>query len=88
MPPSSDSRKTELFATAHNLASTDLQLYLRKWSYHQDKYYFTRPGHESQEVMIEPEIAALVASRSEAQRVFEDEARGFIDRAKFLELLS
>ncbi|KAJ5034241.1 hypothetical protein NUH16_005673 [Penicillium rubens] len=88
MPPPSDSRKTELFTTAHKLASTDLQLYLRKWSYHQDKYYFTRPGHESQEVTIEPEIAVLVASQVEAQGVFEDAARGFVDCAKFLELLS
>ncbi|KAJ5383565.1 hypothetical protein N7517_001476 [Penicillium concentricum] len=88
VPPPSDSRKTELFSTANNLASNDLQLYLRKWSHHQDKYYFTRPGHESQEVTIEPEIAVLVASLSEAQNVFEDAARGFVDRAKVLELVS
>ncbi|CAI7644722.1 unnamed protein product [Penicillium glandicola] len=86
--PPSDRRKTELFGTANNLASNDLQLYLRKWSYHQDKYYFTRPGHESQEVTIEPEVAVLVASHSEAQKAFEDAARGFVDRAKALELLS
>ncbi|CAG8899274.1 unnamed protein product [Penicillium egyptiacum] len=88
MPPPSDTRKTELFATANNLASTDLQIYLRKWSYHQDKYYFTRPGHESQEVTIEPEIAVLVANQNEAEKAFEDAARGFVDRAKFLELMS
>lgn len=87
-PPPSDSRKTELFGTANNLASNDLLPYLRKWSYHQDKYYFTRPGHDSQEVAIEPEIAVLVASRSESQKAFEDAARGFVDRAKALELLS
>ncbi|KAJ5513215.1 hypothetical protein N7463_002767 [Penicillium fimorum] len=88
IPPPSDGRKTELFSTAHNLASNDLQLYLRKWSHHQDKYYFTRPGHESQEITPEPEIAVLVASLSEAQKVFEDAARGFVDRAKALELVS
>ncbi|KAJ5835905.1 hypothetical protein N7447_001931 [Penicillium robsamsonii] len=88
IPPPSDSRKTELFSTANNLASNDLKIYLRKWSHHQDKYYFTRPGHESQEVTIEPEIAVLVASLSEAQKVFEDAVRGFVDRAKALELVS
>ncbi|KAI1833949.1 hypothetical protein DTO006G1_286 [Penicillium roqueforti] len=87
-PPSCDSRKTEFFSTANNLASNDLQLYLRKWSCHQDKYYFTRPGHELQEIKVEPEIAVLVASQSEAQKVFEDAARGFVDRATVLELLS
>ncbi|KAJ5686316.1 hypothetical protein N7536_008935 [Penicillium majusculum] len=88
MPPPSDSRKTELFSTANNIASNDLQIYLRKWSYHQNKYYFIRPGHESQEITIEPKIAGLVASRSEAQKTFEDAAVGFVDRAKALELLS
>ncbi|KAJ5453134.1 Methyl methanesulfonate-sensitivity protein 22 [Penicillium cf. griseofulvum] len=88
MPPPSDSRKTDLFGTANNLASNDLQLYLRKWSCHQDKYYFTRPGHESQEVTIEPEIAVLMASQSEVQRIFEDARSGFFDRAKALELIS
>ncbi|KGO72152.1 Methyl methanesulfonate-sensitivity protein 22 [Penicillium italicum] len=87
-PPPSDSRKTELFGTANNLASSDLPIYLRKWSCHQGKYYFTRPGHESQEITIEPEVAVLVSSHSEAQKVFEDAARGFVDRAKFLDLLS
>ncbi|OQE47162.1 hypothetical protein PENCOP_c001G08436 [Penicillium coprophilum] len=85
--PPSDSRKTELFETAHCLASNDLQLYLRKWSYHQDKYYFTRPGHEAQEVAIESEIAVLVSSQSEAQKVFEAAATGFFDHAKALELV-
>ncbi|KAJ5959338.1 uncharacterized protein N7479_006488 [Penicillium vulpinum] len=85
--PPSDSRKTELFGTANTLASNDLQLYLRKWSHHQDKYYFTRPGHESQEITIEPEIAALVASPSETEKVFENAARGFFARANALELL-
>ncbi|EKV12476.1 hypothetical protein PDIG_44000 [Penicillium digitatum PHI26] len=88
VPPPSDSRKTKLLSTANNLASNDLQIYLRKWSYHRGKYYFTRPGHDSQEIPIEPEMAGLVASPSEAQKVFEAAARGFVDRAKFLELLT
>ncbi|KAJ5773027.1 hypothetical protein N7457_007923 [Penicillium paradoxum] len=86
-PPSSGSRKTELFATAHQLASSDLQIYLRKWSYHQGKYYFTRPGHQSQEITIEPHIAALVASQNEAQKAFENAAGNFVHRARALELL-
>jgi hypothetical protein len=87
MPPASDTRRIELFGTAHNIASSELQVYLRKWSYHEGKYYFTRPGHESQEIAIDPEIAALVASQSEAQKAFEDAARDFVYRARALELL-
>ncbi|KGO58979.1 Methyl methanesulfonate-sensitivity protein 22 [Penicillium expansum] len=88
VPSPSDSRKTELFRTANNLTSNDLQVYLRKWSHHQGKYYFTRPGHESQEITIEPEIAVQMASQSEAQKAFDNAARGFVDRAKALELLT
>ncbi|CAG8202165.1 unnamed protein product [Penicillium olsonii] len=84
-PPSG--RRTELFDTAHRLASTDLRAYLNRLSYHQGKYYFTRPGHESQEVTIEPQIFAAIAQFSEAQQAFEDVARGFTERAVSLELL-
>jgi hypothetical protein len=83
----SQGNKVELFSTARHHASTDLQAYLTKWSYHQEKYYFTRPGHESQEVTVEPQIAALTSSHGEARRVFEDAARVFTERAVTLELL-
>ena len=79
--------KTELFGTAHHLASTDLRAYLSKWSYHQDKYYFTRPGHESQEITIEPQVAVVMTSQSEARKAYEKAALGFNHRAVSLELL-
>ncbi|KAJ5856089.1 uncharacterized protein N7529_010033 [Penicillium soppii] len=85
-PASADSRKIQLFDTAHHLASTDLQAYLSKWSYHQDKYYFTRPGHESQEITIEPRIAVVMASQNEARKAYEEAARGFNSRVVSLEL--
>ncbi|KAJ5129416.1 uncharacterized protein N7515_005455 [Penicillium bovifimosum] len=87
MPPASDTRKIDLFGSAHKIASSELQVYLRKWSHHEGKYYFTRPGHESQEIAIDPEIAATVASRSDAQKAFEDAARDFVYRATGLELV-
>lgn len=86
-PATSNNRKLELFGTAHQLSAADLQMYLSKWSYHQGKYYFTRPGHDSQEVTIEPQIAATMTRHSEARRVFEQAASGFTDCAVSLELL-
>lgn len=86
-PTPSTGRKTELFGTAHRLASTDLQAYLSRLSYHQGKYYFTRPGHDSQEVPTEPMIATAITQYSEAQQAFENAARGFTHRAVNLELL-
>ncbi|CAG8218251.1 unnamed protein product [Penicillium salamii] len=86
-PSPSNGRKTELFGTAHRLASADLQPYLSRLSSHQGKYYFTRPGHESQEVTIEAQIATAMTQYSEAQQAFEDAARGFARRAVSLELV-
>ncbi|KAJ5318884.1 uncharacterized protein N7506_011588 [Penicillium brevicompactum] len=87
LPSLSNNRKTDLFSTAHRLASNDLQTYLRKWTYHQEKYYFTRPGHPAQEVKIQPEIATAMTDYIEAQQAFEDAAKSFTYRAESLELL-
>jgi hypothetical protein len=86
-PDTSASRKSDLFRTAHSLTSTDLQAYLKKWSWHQGKYYFTRPGHESQEIGIDAGVVALMNNQSEALKAFEDAASGFVHRAEVLELL-
>ena len=86
-PDTSASRKSDLFRTAHSLTSTDLQAYLKKWSWHQGKYYFTRPGHESQEIGIDTGVVALMNNQSEALKAFEDAASGFVHRAEVLELL-
>ncbi|KAJ5583481.1 hypothetical protein N7535_002101 [Penicillium sp. DV-2018c] len=86
-PPASDTRNIELFGTAHNIASSELQVYLRKWSCHEGKYYFTRPGHESQEIAIDSEIAATVVSLSEALKVFKNAEKDFLHRARVLELM-
>lgn len=87
LPSPSNNRKTDLFSTAHRLASNDLQAYLRKWTYHQGKYYFTRPGHPAQEVQIQPEIASAMTVYSEARQAFEHAAESFTHRAETLELL-
>ncbi|OQD80949.1 hypothetical protein PENANT_c030G02399 [Penicillium antarcticum] len=79
--------RSDLFRTAHSLASTDLQIYLRKWSWHRGKYYFTRPGHESQEIGIETGDFALMDNQTEALTAFEDAASTFMHRAEVLELL-
>lgn len=83
-PAASDDGDTELFSTGRQLASSDLQMYLRKWSHHQGKFYFTRPGHESQEITIESDAGG---SRTKAKTVFESAAADFAHRARTLELL-
>jgi hypothetical protein len=87
VPDTSASKRLGPFRTAHSLTSADLQIYLRKWSWHQGKYYFTRPGHESQEIGIDAGVVALMNSQTEALKTFKDAANGFVHRAEVLEML-
>jgi hypothetical protein len=86
-PASPNERKSELFATVHRLALTDLQASLRRWAYHQDKYYFTRPGHQPREITIPPQFAAITTIQSKAKKIYAKAAKSFNRRVASLELL-
>ncbi|KAL3449715.1 Mus7/MMS22 family-domain-containing protein [Aspergillus insuetus] len=59
------------------LATCELQSYLNdSWSCHQGKYYFTRRGHQPQEVQIEPSVAAKLDHSPEQGLL--DAARTFL----------
>jgi hypothetical protein len=86
-PPSPDNRKNELFVTVHRTASADLQGSLRRWAYHQDKYYFTRPGHPPREVPIPPQFADVVTSQRNARKIYDKAVKTFNRRVASLQLL-
>ncbi|KAL2828828.1 Mus7/MMS22 family-domain-containing protein [Aspergillus pseudoustus] len=66
-------------------ATRELQTYLSdNWSRHQGRYYFTRRGHQPQEVTIEPPIAAKLDQFPE--RGLLDAARSFLDALDRLDL--
>ncbi|KAL2820444.1 Mus7/MMS22 family-domain-containing protein [Aspergillus granulosus] len=66
-------------------ATRELQSYLNNsWSRHQGKYYFTRRGHQPQEVTIEPPIAAKLDHYPERRLL--DAAHTFLDAIYCLDL--
>ncbi|CEO60450.1 hypothetical protein PMG11_05077 [Penicillium brasilianum] len=80
---SSDGATNDLppqLATARRLAFEDHQSCLRNWSFHDRKYYYTRPGHDSKLVTIEPETAAFIENGGSARLEFEDAVADFVDR--------
>ncbi|KAJ5168542.1 uncharacterized protein N7482_004136 [Penicillium canariense] len=74
-------------ATARRLAFEDHQSSLRNWSFHEGKYYYTRPGHDSKLVIIEPETTAMLENEISVKRAFEDATADFVDRVERFDLL-
>ncbi|KAJ5720470.1 uncharacterized protein N7483_008404 [Penicillium malachiteum] len=74
--------------TGRRLAFEDHQSYLKYWSFHDSKYYYSRPGHASKEVTLDLEIVAVVQNEAEARRVFEDAKDEYLDFIDRLGLLS
>ncbi|KAJ5133587.1 hypothetical protein N7526_004952 [Penicillium atrosanguineum] len=74
-------------ATARRMALEDHQLYLRNWSFHNGKYYYTRPGHDSKEIYLEAEIAAVVENETVAKKAFEDATAEYMYAVEQLGLL-
>ncbi|KAJ5380559.1 uncharacterized protein N7496_002987 [Penicillium cataractarum] len=74
-------------ATARRLAFEDHQSCLRNWSFHDGKYYYTRPGHDSKLVTLEPETAALVENECSTRLEFKDAVADFVDRVDRFNLL-
>jgi hypothetical protein len=74
-------------ATAQRLAFEDHQSCLRNWSFHDGKYYYTRPGHDSKLVTMEPEVTALIENAYTTRLEFEDAVSDFVDRVERFNLL-
>ncbi|KAJ5190895.1 uncharacterized protein N7498_009880 [Penicillium cinerascens] len=74
-------------AAARRQAFDDHQSYLRNWSFHGGKYYYTRPGHDSKEIMPEADIAALVENESVARKVLENATAEMTESVERLGLL-
>ncbi|KAJ5627073.1 hypothetical protein N7528_004500 [Penicillium herquei] len=74
--------------TGRRLAFEDHQTYLKNWSLHDNKYYYSRHGHASKEVTLDPEIVAVAQNETEARRVFEDSKDDYLDFVDRLGLLS
>ncbi|KAJ5759526.1 hypothetical protein N7520_006682 [Penicillium odoratum] len=65
--------------TGRRLAFEDHQSYLKLWRLHDGKYYYTRQGHDSKEVSLDPEIAAVTQVETAAKEAFEDASDEFSD---------
>ncbi|KAJ5899332.1 hypothetical protein N7495_004076 [Penicillium taxi] len=84
-PDSTSSTLPQHIITARRLAFEDHQSYLKNWSVHGSKYYYSRPGHESKEILLEPAIATLVENAASA---FADSSAEFLRKLDQLEFLS
>ncbi|OQE16364.1 hypothetical protein PENSTE_c024G03903 [Penicillium steckii] len=83
-PPRS-SLPTHLVAT-RSIAFEEHQSCLKNWSSHGGKFYYIRTGHDSKEVLIEPQLASQLEDEVEAKRIFVDTIEDFEDRISRLEL--
>lgn len=72
---------------ARRLAFEDHQTCLRNWSVHEGKYYYTRSGHDSKEITVASEIAAVVENEGVAKKAFEAASRGLMIQVENLGLL-
>ncbi|KAF3388868.1 Protein mms22 [Penicillium rolfsii] len=88
--PSTSGSTTDLppqMASARRLAFEDHQSCLRNWSFHDSMYYYTRPGHDSKLVTMEPEVTALIDNADATRLEFEDAVSDFVDRVERFKLL-
>ena len=74
-------------ATARHLAFEDHQSYLRNWSFHDGKYYYTRSGHDSREVFLSVEVTATMESVEISKKAFEESAAEFTTKLGRLDML-
>ncbi|KAJ5089747.1 hypothetical protein N7532_008431 [Penicillium argentinense] len=73
----------DLVAT-RNIAFEEHQSCLKNWSSHGGRFYYTRPGHESKEVIVEPDFKFLMENETEAKRAFNEVAEKFADQVRQL----
>ncbi|KAJ6010856.1 hypothetical protein N7451_002268 [Penicillium sp. IBT 35674x] len=58
--------------TGRRLAFEDHQSYLKIWTLHHGKYYYTRQGHDAKEVSLDPGVVAVIQDKAAAKKAFED----------------
>ncbi|KAJ6096449.1 hypothetical protein N7486_007195 [Penicillium sp. IBT 16267x] len=58
--------------TGRRLAFEDHQSYLKIWTLHNGKYYYTRQGHDAKEVSLDPGLVAVIQDEDAAKKAFED----------------
>ncbi|KAJ5290849.1 hypothetical protein N7478_000100 [Penicillium angulare] len=61
----------------------DHQSYLKNWSFHDGKYYYTRSGQGSKMLSLDPEVLLILQNETEAEKLFDDamiEFSGFIEQ--------
>ena len=81
-PPSSSpaDHLSPQLAIARRFAFEDHRSCLRNWSFHEGKYYYTRPGHDSKLVTLEPALVALLEDPDAARLDLQDAVSDFVDR--------
>lgn len=57
--------------TGRRLAFEDHQSYLKIWTLHNSKYYYTRQGHDAKEVSLDPGVVAATQDKATAKKAFE-----------------
>lgn len=73
--------------TSRRFALEDHKSYLKNWSFHEGKYYYSRSGHESKELILDPEISAIIQDEAKAKEEFDGAVAEFsniIERLGFL----
>lgn len=58
--------------TGRRLAFEDHQSYLKIWTLHNGKYYYTRQGHDAKEVFLDPGVVAVLQDKAVAKKAFKD----------------
>lgn len=84
---SSNISTPEHLSAARRLAFEDHQACLRNWSLYEGKYYYTRPGHDSKEIPVEPVVASIVENEAIAKKELHDASSRLTDQIEQLGLL-
>ncbi|KAJ5645217.1 hypothetical protein N7507_011228 [Penicillium longicatenatum] len=63
--------------TGRRLAFEDHKSYLKIWTLHNDKYYYTRQGHDAKEVSLDPGVVAVNQNEAAAKKALEDASAEF-----------
>ncbi|KAJ5916839.1 hypothetical protein N7504_000854 [Penicillium tannophilum] len=74
--------------TGRRLAFEDHQAYLKIWTLHNGKYYYTRQGHDAKEVSLDPGVITAIQDKAVAMKAFEDASIEFSALVEHYDFLS
>ncbi|KAJ5226027.1 hypothetical protein N7468_007252 [Penicillium chermesinum] len=77
----------QYLASARQIALEDYQSYLRNWTLHQGKYYYSRAGHDAKEIQLESEVEVLAGDLNAAKKAFTDAVDKFRSQVGGLNLV-